>query len=70
MKILSMNFKNSNKVLGGLHLLNKPQDVLLSIKSKFVDKIEDGSKIIELRKKFTDKPINKIYVYSSGRDKK
>ena len=47
MKILSMNF---NKVLGGLHLLDKPQDVLLSIKSKFVDKIEDGSKVIELRK--------------------
>lgn len=66
MKILSMNF---NKVLGGLHLLDKPQDVLLSIKSKFVDKIEDGSKVIELRKKFTDKPINKIYIYSSGRDK-
>ena len=66
MKILSMNF---NKVLGSLHLLDKPQAVLLSIKSKFVDKIEDGSKVIELRKKFTDKPINKIYVYSSGRDK-
>lgn len=70
MKILSMNFKDFNKVLGGLHLLNRPQDILLSIKSKFVDKIEEGSKIIELRKKFTDKPINKIFIYSSGRDKK
>lgn len=44
--------------------------ILMSIKSEYADKILNGTKIYELRKKPLRNEINTIVIYSSGKVKK
>ena len=49
---------------------DKMSVILMSIKPKYVDKIFNGNKKYEYRKKITKKQIDKIIVYSSSPIKK
>ena len=44
--------------------------ILMSIKTEYADKIFDGIKLYELRKKPLKENVDKIIVYSSGKAKK
>ena len=46
------------------------QNVLISIKPQYVDRIIAGVKKVEFRKKFTSKNVDKVYIYSSSPQKK
>lgn len=44
-------------------------DVLISIKPKYTHKIALCEKTVELRKKFTKKEVDRVFIYSSSPDK-
>lgn len=46
------------------------QNVLISIKPKYVNEIIKGNKKVEYRKRIFKKDVNKVYIYSSSPEKK
>lgn len=47
-----------------------PSNILMSIKTEYSKKIFSGEKRVELRKRFGMKNVDKVFVYSSGEEKK